>query len=244
MSNIDTILQQIHMETTRTPGELCDWVNSKTSALSETNEGKRFARSGATLPKKLWEEIRPLGLFAFSRYGLRRDVKCTPNLNSENYDGRIDFDDISIPSIYVEITYTNDGHGETLRLEILSANGTVNLSGRISTSGTKASGRQTVHVENEFVDHLETRGRALEIVRERIVNKSNKTYEPNYILVVVIDDYLSFRTEDDRAVLVEYVKSVIDNVRLDFGEVVLLGSSGNYLRTICTRSESWLIQGE
>lgn len=238
MSNIDTVLQQIDLETTRTPRELCDWVDSKAAALSETDEGKRFARSGATLPKKLWEEIRPLGLFAFRRYGLRRDVKCTPNLNSKNYDGRIDFDDISIPSIYVEITYAKDGHDERLRLEVLSANGSVNCSGRISISGTKASGRQTVHVENEFVDRQKTRGRALEIVGERIVNKSNKTYGPNYILVIVIDDYLPFRTEDDRVILVEYAKSVIDNVRLDFGEVVLLGSSGNYLHTIYTRSES------
>ena len=232
MSSVDTILQQADMESTRTPSALCEWVDLKASALSETDEGKRFARSGATLPKKLWEEIRPLGLFAFRRYGVRGDVKCTPNLNNENYDGRIDFDDISVPSIYVEITYAKDGYDENLRLEVLSENGSVNRSGRISISGTKASGHRKVDVENEFVDHQETRGHALEIVRERIINKSNKVYGPNHVLVVVIDDYLPFRTEDDRMILVEYAKSVIDNVKLDFGEIVLLGSSGNYLCTI------------
>ncbi|MBI3808355.1 MAG: hypothetical protein HY281_12735 [Nitrospirae bacterium] len=232
MSSVDTILQQVDMESTRTPSALCEWVVSKASALSETDEGKRFARSGATLPKKLWEEIRPLGLFAFRRYGLRKDVKCTPNLNNENYDGRIDFDDISVPSIYVEITYAKDGYDESLRLEVLSAIGSVNRSGRISISGTKASGHRKVDVENEFVDRQETRGHALEIVRERIVNKSDKVYGPNHVLVVVIDDYLPFRTEGDRMILVEYAKSVIDNVKLDFGEIVLLGSSGNYLCTI------------
>lgn len=186
MTSANTILQQVDMETARTPSELCDWVDSKASALSETDEGKRFARSGATLPKKLWEEIRPLGLFAFRRYGLRRDVKCTPNLNNENYDGKINFDDTSVPSIYVEITYAKDGYDESLRLEVLSASGSVNRSGRISISGTKASGHRKVDVENEFVDHQETRGRALEIVRERIVNKSDKIYGPNHVLVVVV----------------------------------------------------------
>ena len=33
-------------------------------------------------------------------------------------------------------------------------------------------------------------------------------------------------------ILVEYAKSIIDNVKLDFGEIALLGSSGNYLCTI------------
>lgn len=229
MRSVGTILHQVDMETTRTPSALCDWVDSKASALSETDEGKRFARSGATLPKKLWEEIRPLGLFAFRRYGLRRDVKCTPNFNNENYDGRIDFDDTSVPSIYVEITYAKDGYDESLRLEVLSANGSVNRSGRILISGTKASGHRKVDVENECVDHQETRGHALEIVRERIVNKSDKIYGSNHVLVVVVDDYLPFRTADDRMILVEYAKSVIDNVKLDFGEIVLLGSSGNFL---------------
>jgi hypothetical protein len=232
MSSVDTILQQVDMECTRAPSALCEWVVSKASALSETDEGKRFARSGATLPKKLWEEIRPLGLFAFHRYGLGSDVKCTPNLNNESYDGRIDFDDISVPSIYVEITYAKDGYDESLRLEVLSASGSVNRSGRISISGTKASGHRKVDVENEFVDREETRVHALEIVRERIINKSDKVYGSNHILVVVIDDYLPFRTEDDRMILVEYAKSIIDNVKLDFGEIALLGSSGNYLCTI------------
>lgn len=232
MSSVNTILQQVDMETTRTPSALCDWVDSKTSELSETNDGKPFACSGAPLPKKLWEEIRPLGLFALHRYGSRNDVKCTPNLSNENHDGKIDFDDSSIPSVYVEITYAKDGYDESLRSEVLSENGSVNASGRISKSGTKASGRRKVDVENECVDHQETRGRALEIVRERIVNKSNKTYGPNHVLVVVIDDYLPFRTEDDRKILIECAKSIIDNVKLDFGEIVLLGSSGNYLRTI------------
>ncbi len=229
MNSVDTILQQADMEITRTPQELCDWVDSRASAFSKNDDGKRFARSGALLPKKLWEEIRPLGLFARLRYGSRSDVKCTPNLNNENYDGRIDFDNTSNPSVYVEITYAKDGYDESLRLEVLSANGSVNLLGGISVSGTKASGCRTVEVENEAVDHEVTRHNALEIVRQRIISKSGRTYGSNHVLVVVVDDYLPFLTENDRAILEEYEKSIVDSVNLDFKEIFLLGSSGNYL---------------
>lgn len=235
MSNIETILQRVDIEISRTPQELCDWVELKASELSETAEGKRYARSGVLLPKKLWEEIRPLGLFAHCLYGQRTDVKCTPNLTNDNYDGRIDFNDASMPSIYVEVTYAKDGYDEHLRLEVLTAEGSVNALGRISKSGTKASGRRTVEVENEAVNHEETRCKALEIVKTRIHSKSGKKYGPNHVLIIVVDDYLSFRTKDDRAVLVKFVKSIIKSVKLDFRAVFLLGATGSYL--VCVYGE-------
>lgn len=220
------------MEVTRTAKELWDWVDVKASALSDTEDGKRYARSGAQLPKKLWEEIRPLGIFVMRHYGPTGDIKCTPNLTNENYDGRIDFDDVNTPSIYVEITYAKDGYDEHLRLDVLTEKGSVNALGRISVTGTKASGRRVVEVENEAVDHDVTRQNALNLVRERIVSKSDKTYGPNHILIIVVDDYLPFRTENDREILEAYARAVVDSVKLDFRAVVLLGSSGNYLSCI------------
>ena len=232
MSSIDTILQRPDMEISRTPQELCDWVDSKASELSETTEGKHYARSRALLPKKLLEEVRPLGLFARCLYGQRTDVKCTPNLTNDNYDGSIDFNDASVRSIDVEVTYAKDGYDEHLRLEVLTAEGSVNALGRISKSGTKASGRRTVEVENEAVNHKEMRCKELEIVKARILGKSRKEYGPNHVLVVVVDDYLAFRTGDDRAVLVEFVKSIIESVKLDFRAVFLLGATGKYLACV------------
>lgn len=61
MSHPETILNRADMELSRTPRELCDWVGAKAEELSKTAEGKVYARSGKLLPKKLWEEIRPLG---------------------------------------------------------------------------------------------------------------------------------------------------------------------------------------
>lgn len=69
-------------------------------------------------------------------------------------------------------------------------------------------------------------------MKTRIHSKSGKKYGPNHVLVIVVDDYQSFRTKDDRAVLVKFVKSMVENVKLDFRAVFLLGATGNYLACV------------
>ncbi len=209
---------------------MCEWVDSKASELSQTKEGKDYARSGAILPKKLWEEIRPLGLFALYRYGAE-GVKCTPNLSNDNYDGKIEFSKSSIPPIYVELTYAKDGYDEHLRLKVLSSEGTVNALGKITVSGTKASG-QKIEVENEAVDHIEVRSAALALLKDRLTGKTNKQYGQTHVLVVVVDDYLSFRTDEDKEVLMKRAQNIVSALKLDFGAVYLMGASGKYCARI------------
>ncbi len=226
MSDVEVILQRADMEVPRSPRELCDWVDSRASELSKTRKGKAYARSGAILPKKLWEEVRPLGLFALCRYGAE-GVRCTPNLSNDNYDGKIEFLDAPVPPVYVEFTYAKDGHDERLRLKVLSSEGSVNAAGKITVSGTKASG-QSIKVENEEVDHVDVRNAALALLKDRLAGKTNKHYGRNHVLVVVVDDYLPFRTEEDQEVLMKQVQSIVSDMKLDFGAVYLLGSSGKY----------------
>jgi len=107
MSATETILNRADMEISRTPRELCEWLDSKAEELSKTKDGKAYARSGALLPKKLWEEVRPLALFALCRYG-DKGVTCTPNLTNDNYDGKIEFSESSASAVYIEVTYAKD----------------------------------------------------------------------------------------------------------------------------------------
>ena len=69
-----------------------------------------------------------------------------------------------------------------------------------------------------------------------MAGKSGKTYGDNHLLVVVVDDYLSFRTEADKAVLLKSAKSIASSLRLDFGAVYLLGSTGKYSAHVCLRN--------
>jgi len=226
MNTIKAILQSADMESPRNPRELCDWINTKASELTQTKEGKAYARSGKKLPKKLWEEIRPLGLFALSRYGVE-GVECIPNLSNDNYDGTIKFLDPCVPPIYVEITYAKDGLDERQRLNVLTSEGSVNALGKITSSKTKTSG-QSIEVKNEAVDHTEVRHAALTLLKDRLAGKSNKQYGQNHVLVVVIDDYLAFRTKEDKEVLMRQTQTLIPDMKLDFGAVYLLGASGEY----------------
>ena len=230
MSEIQCILNRSDMERTRSPRELCEWVDAKVSELGQTKEGKEYARSGAILPKKLWEEVRPLGLFAVLRYG-PEGVRCTPNLSNDNYDGKIAFSNSSADVIYVELTYAKDGYDEHLRLMVLGREGSVNALGKITVTGTKASA-QKIEVENEAVDHAETRKAALELLKKRLAGKANKQYGLNYVLVVVVDDYLPFRTGDDKAALKAAAKATVAESPLNFGAVYLLGASGKYCERI------------
>ena len=226
MIDPETILNRTDMAKSRTPLELCNWVDEKAAELSKTKAGKVYARSGSILPKKLWEEIRPLGLFALCRYG-DEDVLCTPNLTNDNYDGKIELSNMSTSPVYVEITYAKDGYDERLRLTDLTEKGHVNAVGKITVSGTKAAG-QTIEIENEAVKHTDVRSRGLDLVKERLGVKSNKQYGENHILVVVVDDYLPFRTEEDKEVLMGYTQASLCGLSLNVGAMYFLGSSGNY----------------
>ncbi len=69
MNLFEFILDPTDMVLPRTPRELCAWIEGKTSTLSQRAEATAYARSGATLPKKLWEEIRP-SMMDGSEYGI------------------------------------------------------------------------------------------------------------------------------------------------------------------------------
>ncbi len=230
MDTIKGILQRTDMEMTRSPRDLCAWVNAKVSEFGQTKEGKEYARSGAMLPKKLWEEVRPFGLFALLRYG-PEGVKCTPNLSNDNYDGKLAFTNPSTPPLYVELTYAKEGYDEHLRLTVLRREGSVNALGKITVTGTKASG-QTIEVENEAVDCTETRNAALALLKERLSGKANKQYGKTHVLIVVVDDYLPFRTDEDKKVLEEQSRIIAAELKLNVGAVYLLGASGKYYARI------------
>ncbi len=231
MSEPEDILKQEDMETSRSPRDLCAWVDAKASELAQSEEGKAYARSGARLPKKLMEEVRPFGLFAYLRFG-SDDVTCVPNLGNENFDGQIQFADPAKESIYVELTYAKDGYDENLRLGVLTQRGDVNPLGSLTVTGTKASGNQRVEVGNEAVDRNSIVKSGLSLVSERLTGKSGKKYGPRHVLVIVVDDYITFRWGDDKAALIQCAVTTASNLSMDFGEIYLLGSSGTYLERV------------
>jgi len=83
------LLTPAQLSKPRTPAALLEWVERKSKAFGTSQNAKAYARSRAKLPKKFWEEIRPLAHFAVRRFGHRSDVRVTPNLGNENFDAAI-----------------------------------------------------------------------------------------------------------------------------------------------------------
>ena len=227
-SVLENILTESEMELSRTPLALSEWVNKKSEELSASRESKIYARSGKKLPKKFYEEIRPLSLFASRMYDNREDIKLKPNLGNEEFDAVI-IDESSNRTIYVEISYAKDGYDDRLRLDVLNEKGTVNALGQIEVSGTKASGNRKISVRNEAVKHNEIMSKALKLVERRIADKCDGRYGENHILIIVFDDYLPFRTDEDRELLEESVKSLASKLNPKFMNIFLLGASGKNL---------------
>jgi len=213
------------MERSRRPSELLAWVTVKCRELGATPDAKAFARSGALLPKKFYEELRPLAIFADREFPGRDDVLIQPNLDNDNFDARITVGRGS-KTIFVEITYAKDGYDESRRMEVLSREGSVSLTGPVSSSGRKGSPNRKVHVESEARSHLVAREEYLAIVRKRLEDKARSRYGNDHVLVVAVDDYLPLRESSDFDYLRAAAESWFPTLGLDFGRVVLLGVAG------------------
>ncbi len=221
------LLTQSDIEQSRTPAELLKWVNAKCEELGMTPETKKFARSGARLPKKFYDEVRPLAMFASHAFCNRPDILVKPNLNNDNFDGVITSPDNS--QLFVEITCAKDGYMDALRMEVLTQEGHVNALAPITVVGTRYSPNRHIEIPDEAVNHKSTVTEHLGHVEKCLRSKANVSYGSKHVLVIVVDDYISFRDARDVQTLDNLVTSQLSRLRLDFGRLVLLGASGKLI---------------
>jgi hypothetical protein len=151
--------------------DLLAWVNEKCEELGSTPETKKYARSGAYLPKKFYNEVRPLALFAWHEFCNHPNILVTPNLNNDNFDGVINSPDGS--PLYVEITYAKDGYKDDLRMEVLTLEGHVNALTPIIVVGTRHSPNRRIDIPNEVVNHDSIVAEHLEYIKNRLKGKAN-----------------------------------------------------------------------
>lgn len=212
--------------TPRSPTEFLAWMTEVNRQLSATAETKRFARSGAELPKKFHDEIYPLALFVAREFGDIPGVLVTPNLNNDNFDAVVAFE--NPPSkVFIEITQAKDGYDESLRLEVLTKEGSVSLSGPIAKiSGRRGAPDRMVKiphlmrdVEGRFAEHLA-------MVENVVRTKAGREYRKDFILLVVIDDHLGFPDERYHVRLDSFVRNTLLVPELDFKRLVIFGISG------------------
>ena len=225
-----SILCAVDMALPRTPDDFHAWVLQKCKELNSSREAKAFARSGAILPKKFYDELFPLALFVRREYQGRTDVSIEPHLGNDNYDATITIhESFGAHTIFVEITCAKDGYDESLRMEVLAREGGVSLTGPITKSGRRGSPDRFVKVTPEAASHLETLERYLRLVEATIEAKSKARYGRSHVLLVAVDDFLPLAQDYDWPLFNERARSWMRSVRLDFGQVVFVGIAGRLL---------------
>lgn len=194
------MLTKDELETPRTAAEMLGWVESAISRFN-TRELKAAAREGKYFAKELTEEALPIALFARRFYEASPDVTISHTLGNQQYDATVeDRRQTPAPVRYIEVTLSDHDYTESLRMEILSRDGSVAAYGPVRAKGAKGR-RMFLEAESIAVNHDDIREKHVAAVVEAVKRKANKEYREGTALVVRIDDYTPFRSDDDLAAL-------------------------------------------
>lgn len=210
----------------RTPGELLAWAKHKNDQLSATPETMRYTWCGAELPTKFKKEIWPLALFVANEFSKTPDAVVTPNLSNDNFDATVAFGK-GHPEIFIEITQAIEGYDLALRMEAIDRDGFVSLTGPIRKVGRRGAPDRAVKATLLMEDLSDRCAKHLSFVEAAVTRKAGRQYGKNFILLVVVDDYLGFPDESCHAKLSDFVTSNLLLPDLDFMRLVIFGRSGN-----------------
>lgn len=223
------ILTKEDMEKERTPEALSLWWEEKNEEFASSEKGHHYALLKKGLAGKFIEEILPLSLLANILYSGRSDIGCTPNLSNDNFDAIIrDYSQSPPYELKIEFTSAIDGYDDHLRMKYFIEHGHSCFTGPLSFIGTEKTGHKII-VENEFASHYDLLEKNFILINNRAQQKCKpKNYGKNHILVIIIDDYISprFDNEEDLKALKKYTEINLINLPLDFGELYILGLSG------------------
>jgi hypothetical protein len=224
-----SILTKEDMGKERTPEELSVWWEEKNREFASSTEGHHYALlKKGRLIKIFFEEIYPLMILANIKYMGRSDIGCIPNLGNDNFDAIVRDYSYSPPNeIKLEFTLASDGHDIHLRIEYLIDYNHVSLTSPLSHTGTEKTGHK-IAVEGRIPSHDDLLENNFMLIKNSAQKKCNRSYDNNHVLVIIIDDNISprFNNERDIKALKEYTETKLINLPLDFGELYILGLSG------------------
>lgn len=173
--------------------------------------------------KQLVEEVYPLAIYAFKKFGETTFVHITPVIGNQNYDARL-IDESYSPAFisYVEVTQAHEGESEYLRAVLLNKNGYVPGTGAIRKEGTRKKGlKVSAHIEAVLVS--EVAEHELQKIVDAIGRKEGKGYLDNTNLIVEFDDGYMFRRAIDGKTIDRFMHEKIVDRDLHFNEIYLVG---------------------
>ena len=221
MSNKDISEEELTKK--RTPSELHSWVNRKIEQIGSTDEGLEALRLHKGFAKQLMEEVYPLALFGFRKFGNTDQILMQPIIGNQSYDAVvIDLRTKPASQSYVEITQSHEGENEYLKMRALHEQGFVFKYGIVSKTGTQKTGLK-VSVEAEAVEVTKMVENELGRILDAAKRKAGKKYLVNTSLIIIFDDMFHFQEVIDNAKLDNYVSTHILNLDLKFSTLYLVG---------------------
>lgn len=214
----------------RTPLELLYWVELKMDQIGSTDDGERALRLREGLAKQLIEEVYPLAIFGWHKFGNTDRILLQPVIGNQSYDAVVTDLTCEPSSLsYVEITQSHEGETEYLRRLDLQQRGFTFGHSPITKKGTKKTGLQ-VSVEPQVVHPSDVAKDELERIVDAAKRKAAKDYPTNTSLIIVFDDDGFFQRATDDATLDAFVKKHILNLDLRFSTLYLVGRRKNVFR--------------
>ncbi len=227
MSNKGITIEELTKK--RTPSELLKWVERKMDEFGSTDEGERALRLREGLAKQLMEEVYPLAIFGWRKFGDTDQILLQPVIGSQNYDAIItDLRSKPNAQSYLEITQSHEGENDYLRRLALQEQGFVFMPSHVTKTGTKKTGLQVSVKPNV------NSGKIAENELNRIVDaakrKAGKNYPTNTSLIIVFDDDRFFQRRIENVTLDDFFRKYILSLDLRFSILYLVGRRQNIFR--------------
>jgi len=104
----------------RTPSELLSWAKWKMEQIGSTDEGEKALRLREGLAKPLMEEVYPLAIFGWRKFGNTDQILMQPIIGNQSYDAIVtDLRSKPASESYIEITQSHEGENDYLRRLVL-----------------------------------------------------------------------------------------------------------------------------
>lgn len=226
---IEWIVAAEEMQTPRRASEMGDWLAKMSdrfgSLPAEKIEAVRLRQLGA---KHYFGEAVPIARFAIEYFQSSPAVTIEHVLGNQQFDARVtDTRDPPGPVKFIEVTESVDGASEALRMEKLNREGSTPAYGRIESDGPRHR-RGAIRAESIAHSHNALREAELARIREVVTAKAAKQYPEGTALVVLADDMLPLRDDEDIQALDEFANAHLLPISKQFVVLAVVGGRRLY----------------
>lgn len=223
-----SVLSPAELEETHTAADYLQWVQGLISRVQSEPNGQEQIRLRRGLAHELMNEALPIGRLAIKYFGASERVRISLKIGNQTFDASVtdERNDSSLVQ-YIEVTTAGDGEDDYLRMRVLHERGEVSGLGRVTKSGTKKSGL-SIDVAAEMAPQREVLRRERDRLSKAINRKLGKSYPPNTLLLLAIDDTMAFDRRDNIHNLEAVLTECAPRLRA-FHSVAVVGQNGLFL---------------